>query len=131
MSSASCAFDLKGTRGAIKFIRFAGEYVDCSWAITAPLYHKIRLKFSNFQLPQGSIQVYDGSSANSTLLGKFTGTFTQPFSAQSTGRIMFVTLQKEICVWYVPCIIEGEYFASTLIGEISLCYTKTTVHRAT
>ena len=62
------------------------------------------------------IRVYDGISTNNTLLGSFTRP-RKLFSVQSTGHFMFVKLLKGYLFDY--CAIEGEYVASTLMGEFT------------
>ena len=99
MYSTPCAFQVGNSSGIISS-NSTGMYNDCSWIITAPFNHNIRLEFNVFQLTdsvvleQNRILVYDGISTNDTLLGAFTGT-RRPFIIESCGRFMTVMLIKQ------------------------------------
>lgn len=107
---ALCHFELQGTNGIISVD--STKFTECSWRITSPPHHKVRLTFSILNLVIGQLRVYDGQSANVTLLGQFSW-ITRPFSVQSTARFMFVTLKMR--VWHFLSL-EGKYIASTEIG---------------
>ena len=100
-----CLFPVNGSTG---FISSSGvKYHDrtCTWIITVPSNHTVKLKFTIFRLsndpwlpfdlPHGiaKIQVHDGKRKNDTVLGVFTGA-RQPFIIQTSGRFMMLTLQK-------------------------------------
>ena len=95
-----CLFSVNGFTG---FISSSGvKYYDltCTWIITVPSNHTVKLKFTIFYLPnhpwqgQAKIQVHDGKGKSDTVLGVFTGE-RQPFIIQTSGRFMILTLQKE------------------------------------
>ena len=110
MVFALCHFELQGTNGIISFV--GPKFAKCTWKITSPPHHKVRLTFSIFELMQGRLRVYDGQSANVTLLGQFSGS-RRPFSVQSTARFMFVTYESDN---FPVCLLEGKYIASSKIG---------------
>ena len=107
---ALCHFELQGTNGTISVD--STTFTECSWRITSPPHHKVRLTFSIICLYDGQLRVYDGQSANVTLLGQFS-CITRPFSVQSTARFMFVTLKMHRWFYFS---LEGKYIASTKIG---------------
>ena len=86
----------------------------CTWIITAPSNHTVKLTFTTFRLyPYDwfgtEIQVYDGKRKNDTVLGVFTGT-RQPFLIQTSGRFMMLTLKTTYP--YIPGIFEGAYYTT-------------------
>ena len=100
-----CLFPVSGSNG---FISSSGAKDDhhCTWIITVPSNHTVKLKFTIFRLcnypflrngrlwiGQSKIVVYDGKRYSDTILGVFTGA-RQPFIIQSSGRFMMFTLQK-------------------------------------
>ena len=107
---ALCHFELQGTNGIISVD--STNFTECSWRITSPPHHKVRLTFSILNAYDGQLRVYDGQSENVTLLGEFS-MITRTFSVQSTARFMFVTLKM---YRWVFCLLEGKYIASTKIG---------------
>jgi Zn-dependent metalloprotease len=71
---------------------------NCSWLIQPPNATSITLNFTAFDLEQASsdgnsiydvVEIYDGTSANAPLIGKFTGS-SIPSSVSSSGGNMFI-----------------------------------------
>ena len=114
-----CSFSVNGSSG---FISSSGTkvYRYCTWIITVPSNHAVKLKFTIFRLSgdrrllsglwvgQAKIQVHDGKRKNDTVLGVFTGA-RQPFIVQASGRFMMFTLQKH---YYAPCNFKGTFISS-------------------
>ena len=110
-----CLFSVNGSTG---FISSSGvKYHDrtCTWIITVPSNHTVKLKFTIFRLPndaswgQAKIQVHDGKGRSDTVLGIFSGA-RQPFTIQTSGRFMMFTLQKEYS--FSPCNFKGTFIGS-------------------
>ena len=110
-----CLFSVNGSRG---FISSSGvKYYDrtCTWIITVPSNHTVKLKFTIFYLSndpwdgQTKIQVHDGKGKSDTVLGTFTGE-RQPFIIQTSGRFMMLTLQKTR--WGTPRNFKGTFIGS-------------------
>ena len=117
-----CLFSVNGSSG---FISSSGakDYRHCTWIITVPSNHTVKLKFTIFRLPndpwlpnvpwpwfgQAKIQVFDGKGKSDTVLGTFTGA-RQPFIIQTSGRFMMLTLQKEYS--FTPCNFKGSFIGS-------------------
>ncbi len=77
---------------------------NCSWLIQPPNATSITLNFTAFDLEQAStdgnsiydvVEVYDGASANATLIGKFTGN-NIPQAIISSGGSMFIKFTSDI-----------------------------------
>uniref|UniRef100_UPI003340EEA9 CUB domain-containing protein n=1 Tax=Flavobacterium sp. TaxID=239 RepID=UPI003340EEA9 len=77
---------------------------NCSWLIQPPNATSVTLNFTSFDLEQPStdgnsiydvVEVYDGTSANATLLDKFTGS-NIPQLVTSTGGSMFIKFTSDI-----------------------------------
>ena len=118
-----CSFSVNGSSG---FISSSGvKYYDrtCTWIITVPSNHTVKLKFTIFRLPndpwdglsndpilgQAKIQVHDGKRENDTVLGVFTGA-RQPFIIQTSGQFMMFTLQKDYS--WTLCNFKGTFIGS-------------------
>ena len=116
-----CLFSVNGSSG---FISSSGakNYNRCTWIVTVPSNHTVKLKFTIFRLAddpwlpskdrwlgQAKIQVHDGKGKNDTVLGIFTGA-RQPFIIQTSGRFMMFTLQKEYSL--TPCNFKGTFISS-------------------
>ena len=107
-------FSVNGSRG---FISSSGaKYCyPCKWIITVPSNHTVKLKFTIFRLPndaiwgQAKIQVHDGKGRSDTVLGIFSGA-RQPFTIQTSGRFMMLTLQKKYS--FTPCNFKGTFIGS-------------------
>ena len=115
-----CLFSVNGFSG---FISSSGvKYYDrtCTWIITVPSNHTVKLKFTIFRLSsdgwlpsgiwvgQAKIHVHDGKRKNDNVLGVFTGA-RQPFIIQASGRFMMFTLQKH---YNAPCNFKGTFISS-------------------
>ena len=119
-SLTPCYFTVTGPSGLISS-DLSQYYSYCSWVITAPLNHSIKLRFTTFELSvdqrtQYRIHVYDGRRTYTDLLGVFSGT-RRPFTVQSSGRFMLVTLIKRYAASFV-CNFEAVYTSSTAKGEL-------------
>ena len=115
-----CLFSVNGSSG---FISSSGakDYRHCTWIITVPSNHTVKLKFTIFRLSNdpllpidlslgiAKIQVHDGKRKNDTVLGVFTGA-RQPFIIQTSGRFMMFTLQKDSR--WTPCNFKGTFMGS-------------------
>ena len=108
-----CLFSVNGSSG---FISSSGakNYYRCTWIITVPSNHTVKLKFTVFRLPndvllgQAKIRIHDGKGSY-TVLGVFTGA-RQPFIIQTSGRTMTLTVQKEYSL--TPCNFKGTFISS-------------------
>ena len=114
-----CLFSVNGSSG---FISSSGakNYYRCTWIITVPSNHTVKLKFTVFRLPndpwvpnegwvgQAEIRIHDGKGSD-TVLGVFTGA-RQPFIIQTSGRTMTLTVQKEYSL--TPCNFKGTFISS-------------------
>ena len=118
--SLPCLFSVNGSSG---FISSSGtkNYRQCTWIITAPSNHTVKLKFMIFRLSDrrlwwdsARIQVHDGKRKNDTILGFFSGA-RQPFIIQTSGRFMMVALQKVSLS--TPCNFKGTYYTSQKKGQ--------------
>ena len=115
-----CLFPVSGSSG---FISSSGaeDYRHCTWIITVPSNHTVKLKFTIFRLSdvprprsgpwfgQAKIHVHDGKRKTDTVLGVFTGA-RQPFIIQTSGRFMMLTLQKKYSD--TPCNFKGTFISS-------------------
>ena len=108
-----CSFSVNGSSG---FISSSGtkDYRHCTWFITVPSNHIVKLKFTIFRLSnrfwgQAKIQVHEGKGESDTVLGIFSGA-RQPFIIQTSGRFMMLTLQKEYS--FTPCNFKGTFIGS-------------------
>ena len=116
-----CLFSVNGSTGFISSSGVKYHHRTCTWIITVPSNHTVKLKFTIFHLSnyprlpneawvgQAKIQVHDGKRNNDTVLGVFTGT-RQPFILQTSGRFMMFTLQKEYSI--TPCNFKGTFIGS-------------------
>ena len=109
-----CFFSVNGSSG---FISSSGAkyHRHCTWIMTVPSNHTVKLKFTIFYLPkhpwrgQAKILVHDGKGKNDTVLGVFAGA-RQPFIIQTSGRFMILTLQKEYS--FTLCNFKGTFISS-------------------
>ena len=109
-----CSFSVNGPSG---FISSSGTkyFEHCTWIITVPSNHTVKLKFTIFRLPnhprygQAKIQVHDGKGKSDTVLGIVSGE-RPPFIIQTSGRFMMLTLRK--ARWYTPCNFKGTFIGS-------------------
>ena len=95
VNSESCFFSVNGSAGSIN-ANEAKNYTTCTWNITAPTNHTVKLNFTTFHLSVNvaKMQIHDGKSENDTVLANFSGT-RQPFIIQTSGRFMMLILKKD------------------------------------
>ena len=119
-----CLFSVNGSSGFISSsgakYYYANYYYRCTWIITVPSNHTVKLTFTVFRLPndpwvpnegwvgQAEIRIHDGKGSD-TVLGVFTGA-RQPFIIQTSGRTMTFTVQKRGSV--TPCNFKGTFISS-------------------
>ena len=113
-----CLFSVNGSSGFISSsgakYYYANYYFRCTWIITVPSNHTVKLKFTIFRLSndpwvgQAEIRIHDGKGSD-TVLGVFTGA-RQPFIIQTSGRTMTFTVQKRGSV--TPCNFKGTFISS-------------------
>ena len=94
---------------------------DCTWIITAPSNHTVKLNFTIFNLldlyPQiyrNEIKVFDGKSKNDMLLGTFSGS-RRPFIVQTSGQFMMVTFKRYTEYTYFS--FKGVCSSTSIKGE--------------
>ena len=119
-----CLFSVNGSSGfisssGVKYY-YANYYYRCTWIITVPSNHTVKLKFTVFSLSnvplvpnelsvgRAEIRVHDGKGSD-TVLGVFTGA-RQPFTIQTSGRTMTLTVQKTYS--FTPCNFKGTFISS-------------------
>ena len=96
---------------------------NCTWIITAPSNHTVKLTFTTFNLFdyltifRSEIKVFDGKSKNDTLLGIFSGS-RRPFIVQTSGQFMMVTFKRYHEVAFFN--FEGVYSSSSVKGELNV-----------
>ena len=94
---------------------------NCTWIITAPSNHTVKLTFTTFNLFdyltifRSEIKVFDGKSKNDTLLGIFSGS-RRPFIVQTSGQFMVLTFTRYHEFAYF--IFEGVYSSTSIKGEL-------------
>ena len=111
VNSEACFFAVNGSSGFISSSG-ANNYKRCTWIITAPSNHTVKLIFTTFRLSgyfwnPTEIKVYDGKRKNDTVLGVFSGT-RQPFLLKTSGRFMMLTLKKTYS--FTLCIFKGAFY---------------------
>ena len=110
-----CSFSVNGSSGFISSSGVKDYDRTCTWIITVPSNHTVKLKFTIFRLSndpilgQAKIQVHDGKRENDTVLGVFTGA-RQPFIIQTSGQFMMFTLQKDHS--WTPRNFKGTFIGS-------------------
>ena len=95
-----CFYDVGSSNGVISSSANKNySMYDCTWIITAPSNHTVKLTFTIFNLEHFSstfrseIEVFDGKSKNDTLLGIFSGS-RRPFIVQTSGQFMMLTFKR-------------------------------------
>ena len=95
---------------------------DCTWIITAPSNHTVKLTFTIFNLRgygektyRSEIEVYDGKSKNDTLLGIFSGS-RRPFIVQTSGQFMMLTFKRYHELAFFN--FKGVYTSTSIKGEL-------------
>ena len=94
---------------------------NCTWIITAPSNHTVKLTFTIFNLfdyltiYKSEIKVFDGKSKNDTLLGIFSGS-RRPFIVQTSGQFMMLTFKRYHELAFFN--FKGVYSSSSVRGEL-------------
>ncbi|XP_078360313.1 bone morphogenetic protein 1-like [Oculina patagonica] len=99
---SSSGITLIGTSGSFSSPNYPSNYANrqtCTWIITVPQGHLVRLSFESFQLESCALpspvcscdhlEVRDGSVASSERLGRYCGD-EYPAAVQSSGRFMWI-----------------------------------------
>ena len=118
-----CFYDVGSSNGVISssFTKNYSMY-NCTWIITAPSNHTVKLNFTIFNLRgygaktyRSEIEVYDGKSKNDTLLGIFSGS-RRPFIVQTSGQFMMVNFKRYHERTFFN--FKGVYSSSSIRGEL-------------
>ena len=116
-----CFYDVGSSHGVISSsITKNYSMYNCTWIITAPSNHTIKLTFTIFNLEHFSstfrseIEVFDGKSKNDTLLGIFSGS-RRPFIVQTSGQFMMLTFKRNDEMAFFN--FEGVYSSTSIKGE--------------
>ena len=111
--SEACFFAVNGSTGFISSSE-TKNYDDCTWIVTAPSNHTVKLKFKIFRLSHRAIfQIHDEKNENDTVLGLLSGA-RQPFVIQTSGRLMMLAVKKKDRS--TSCDFEGTYYTSLRKG---------------
>ena len=117
-----CFYDVGSSDGVISSsITKNYSMYNCTWNITAPSNHTVKLTFTIFNLLDYSstfrseIKVFDGKSKNDTLLGTFSGS-RRPFIVQTSGQFMMLTFKRYNEFAYFN--FEGVYSSTSIKGEL-------------
>ena len=118
-----CFYDVGSSNGVISSsITKNYSMYNCTWIITAPSNHTIKLNFTIFNLRgygaktyRSEIEVYDGKSKNDTLVGIFSGS-KRPFIVQTSSQFMMVNF-KRYHEWAF-FNFKGVYSSSSIKGEL-------------
>ena len=120
-----CFYDVGSSNGVISSSANKNySMYDCTWIITAPSNHTVKLTFTIFNLRgygektyRSEIEVYDGKSKNDTLLGIFSGS-RRPFIVQTSGQFMMLTFKRYHELAFFN--FKGVYSSSSIKGELYL-----------
>ena len=99
MHAKTCFYDVGSSNGVISSsITKNNSLYNCTWIITAPSNHTVKLTFTIFNLfdltiYRSEIKVFDGKRKNDTLLGIFSGS-RRPFIVQTSGQFMMLTFKR-------------------------------------
>ena len=117
-----CFYDVGSSNGVISSSATKNySMYDCTWIITAPSNHTVKLTFTIFNLfdyltiYRSEIKVFDGKSKNDTLLGIFSGS-RRPFIVQTSGQFMMLTFKR----YHESAFFnfKGVYFSTSIKGEL-------------
>ena len=118
----TCFYDVGSSNGVISSsITKNYSMYKCTWIITAPSNHTVKLTFTVFNLDDYSptfrseIKVFDGKSKNDTLLGIFSGS-RRPFIVQTSGQFMMVTFKRYHLLGFFS--FKAVYFSTSIKGEL-------------
>ena len=123
MHANPCFYNVGSSNGVISssFTKNYSMY-NCTWIITAPSNHTVKLNFTIFNLRgygaktyRSEIEVYDGKSKNDTLLGIFSGS-RRPFIVQTSGQFMMVNFKRYHERTFFN--FKGVYSSSSTRGEL-------------
>ena len=115
-----CFYDVGSSNGVISSSATKNySMYDCTWIITAPSNHTVKLTFTIFNLldywTRCEIKVFDGKSKNDTLLGIFSGS-RRPFIVQTSGQFMMVNFKRYHERTFFN--FKGVYSSSSTRGEL-------------
>ena len=123
MHADPCFYDVGSSNGVISSSATKNySMYDCTWIITAPSNHTVKLTFTIFNLfdltiYRSEIKVFDGKSKNDTLLGIFSGS-RRPFIVQTSGQFMMLTFKRYHELAFFN--FKGVYSSSSIKGELYL-----------
>ena len=122
MHADPCFYDVGSSNGVISSSATKNySMYDCTWIITAPSNHTVKLTFTIFNLfdyltiYRSEIKVFDGKSKNDTLLGIFSGS-RRPFIVQTSGQFMMLTFKRYHELAFFN--FKGVYSSSSIRGEL-------------
>ena len=122
MHANPCFYDVGSSNGVISSsITKNNSLYNCTWIITAPSNHIVKLTFTTFNLfdyltiYRSEIKVFDGKSKNDTLLGIFSGS-RRPFVVQTSGQFMMVTFKRYHLFGFFS--FKAVYFSTSIKGEL-------------
>ena len=122
MHANPCFYNVGSSNGVISssFTKNYSMY-NCTWIITAPSNHTVKLTFTIFNLFdyltifRSEIKVFDGKSKNDTLLGIFSGS-RRPFIVQTSGQFMMLTFKRYHELAFFN--FKGVYTSTSIKGEL-------------
>ena len=122
MHADPCFYDVGSSNGVISSSATKNySMYNCTWIITAPSNHTVKLTFTIFNLfdyltiYRSEIKVFDGKSKNDTLLGIFSGS-RRPFIVQTSGQFMMVNFKRYHERTFFN--FKGVYSSSSIRGEL-------------
>ena len=120
MHANPCFYDVGSSSGVISSSATKNySMYDCTWIITAPSNHTVKLTFTIFNLldywTRCEIKVFDGKSKNDTLLGIFSGS-RRPFIVQTSGQFMMLTFKRYHELAFFN--FKGVYTSTSIKGEL-------------
>ncbi|XP_072881202.1 tolloid-like protein 2 isoform X1 [Hemitrygon akajei] len=95
---AGCRNSISSVEGVIASPNWPDKYPnrkECTWSISAPPGHRVKLAFSEFEIEQHQecvydyLEVYDGLGTRSSLLARYCGS-KKPETVVTTGNKMFI-----------------------------------------
>ena len=91
----------------------------CTWAIIAPFGKQLQIKFKDFRLEpsKDNLMIYDGSSKNSAIIQRLTGT-SLPTDLISTGNSFFLEFVSDDNIYYNGFHLQ--YFVKGTLIQITL-----------
>ena len=91
----------------------------CTWAIIAPSGKQVQIKFKDFRLEpsKDNLTIYDGSSKNSAIIQRLTGT-SLPTDLLSTGNSFFLEFVSDDNIYYNGFNLQ--YFVKGTLIQITL-----------